>query len=63
MHGKQKRDRGEKKKEANIYVTKVPEGKQNRAEVIFEKIMVENFPNWMTVMKHRFKKHWEPQAV
>lgn len=64
MENKNREEKKEKRKKLpNVHVIKVPEGRQNRAEVIFDKIVVENFQKQMDIIKHRFKKHCEPQAV
>lgn len=62
MHRKFKKEE-KRKKLSKIPLIKVPEGKQIRAGVIFEKVIIEKFPKSMTILKLRFKKHCEPQAL
>ena len=51
-------------KRNNIYVMEIPEGdkEQQDLENLFEKVMMENFPNLMREKKTQIQEHRESQA-
>ena len=50
-------------KRNDICIIGIPEGEEEeeRIENLFEKIMMENFPNLMREMSHKSRKHRESQ--
>ena len=50
-------------KQNNICIIGMPEGEEEQGiENLFEKVMMENFPNLMREKSHKSKKHRESQA-
>ena len=49
---------------SNIHVTGIPGGEEEEQgiENLFEKVMMENFPNLMKEKVHKSRKHRESQA-
>ena len=48
----------------NIHIIGIPEGEEEEQgiENLFEKVMMENFPNLMREKSHKSRKHRESQA-
>ena len=48
----------------NIHIIGIPEGEEEEQEIenLFEKVMMENFPNLRSENSHKSRKHREPQA-
>ena len=51
-------------KRNNIRIIGIPEGEEEEQEIenLFEKVMMENFPNLRSENSHKSRKHREPQA-
>ena len=49
-------------KHIDICIIGIPEGEEQGIENLFEKVMMENFPNSMREKSHKPKKHRECQA-
>ena len=51
------------KKRNNIRIIGIPEGEEEQGiEDLFEKVMMENFPNLMREKSHKCRKHRESQS-
>ena len=51
-------------KRNNIHIIGIPEGKEEEQglENLFEKVMIENFPNLMTEKVKKLRKHRDSQS-
>ena len=45
----------------NICIIGIPEGEEQGTENLFEKVMMENFPNLMREKSHKSRKHKEEE--